>query len=252
MNKCWNAEFKYNYYVDLALNKIPQAQQYLKFGVRPIIQKSIENTLWDYPDLDKYIFQDGAQEHYISSSNNTDTQIIQIEGLDSEYRHITKQIQLQGQTTLSIGIWTRTFRAFNNNSTNLAGQIYVYEDTTVTNGIPDDPTKVRAYIDVNEQQTRMLIYTIPANYTGLLTDLSSSIGVKTDATIKYRFKIREFGKVFRTVVPWNISAPSPPFTFSPNIKGVLPEKTDIEVTVITEEQNISTSGLFFIELQRNN
>jgi len=185
-----------------------------------------ENMVYDYSS--------SADIDSISSSSGADTQEITIIGLDTNWDIVEQTATLNGQTRAALGTsLIRVFRAYNSNSTDLAGHVVVYPNTALTAGIPTDKSKIRVVIDPDNQQTLMAIYSIPDGKTGYLRDWYGSIaGANKSSNYIIRLKVREFGKVFRTK---HISALSDDGTSSYKHTFVEPEvfaaKTDIELTV---------------------
>ena len=172
-----------------------------KYGRNSDIDTATDpEDIWEYGGT--YTFPTVAAINYISSSDNTDTQQITVQGLDADYNFQSITVDLVGQTKTQIGTeetWIRIFRAFNSDSTEFAGQVYVYEDDTVSGGIPQTASKVKATILAANQQTYMAIYTVPAGKTAYLLQKAYSMNdnnANTRALIDLR--IREFGGVFRS------------------------------------------------------
>lgn len=162
-----------------------------KFGSNNNISNQValnaQETIWD--GSNEYVFPNDAGEPLqVVSSSGTDTQEIVIQGLDENF--IKKEFigSLTGTTPVDIGIWSRVFRAYNNDSTNFAGIIDVKNATTSF-----------AKILVGNNQTLMCIYTIPSDKIGYLTKYSLSAQKPSSSSINFTAQIRtrEFDKVFR-------------------------------------------------------
>jgi hypothetical protein len=166
-----------------------------KFGSNPELShtKTDEETIWDGEGL--YIFpNDNGEPLQIKSSDNTDTQDIVVVGLDENFQEQSVTVTLTGTTSTNLdGSWSRVFRAYNNGSSDLAGDVIIHED--------QNASKVYAKILASNNQTLMAIYTIPANYTGyLLKHHCSAQNTDNSSSINFiiHIKTREYGKVFRT------------------------------------------------------
>lgn len=178
---------------DLILNQAKSSIH--KFGSNPNLSntKDQEETIWDGEDL--YTFPDDAGETLqIQSSDNNDSQEIVVMGLDENFEEKSETITLAGTTSTSLdGSWSRVFRAYNNGSTDLAGDVIIHKN--------DDPSTVYAKILASNNQTLMALYTIPANYTGyLLKHHCSAQNTDSSSSINFviHIKTRELSKVFRT------------------------------------------------------
>lgn len=201
-----NTNVNFNYVWDSAnANWVPQSennaslilgqakQSIHKFGSVVISDKTTEETIWDEGGL--YQFPDDNGENLeIKSSNDQDNQEIIIIGLDADFKEQTQSITLTGQESTSItGTWTRVFRAYNNGSQNLQGNVSIHKQ--------EDDTRIYAKILPQNNQTLMAVYTVPEDCAGYLmkyhcsaqnTDSSSS------ANVVIHIKTREYGKIFRT------------------------------------------------------
>ena len=219
-------------------------------------------TIWDGAndgsiDEMQYTYSTTAAIDSISSSNAGDTVDIEIQGLDGNYDLTTQTVTLTGQTRVALSTsLIRVFRLKNVGATDLAGNCYVYENTTISGGVPTDTTKVRAMIANGNNQTLMAVYTIPAGYTGYMRDwYCSSSGAKKDSAFVVDLFARPFGQVFqlkhRSAINDNGSTYIQHKYEEPE---KFTEKTDIEMRVTIAEASIteaSVSGGFDIVLIQN-
>jgi hypothetical protein len=197
-------------------------------------------TIWDAADGSgsaqyQYNYSSTADIDSISSSNAGDTQDIEIQGLDANYNLVTQTVTLNGQTTVILPTpLIRVFRMFNDNSTTLAGNVFLYTNgTATTGGVPNVTANIRAGIEVPNNQTLMAIYTVPAGKTAYMRDwyAATAAGNKS-ATYKVILKARNFGKVFRTKHVSSISDVAVnTYQHKYEEPEVFAEKTDIEMTV---------------------
>ena len=177
---------------DLILN---QAKSHIhKFGSIPsIADKTSEETIWDIGGLYQFPSDNGVSLS-ISSGDSDDTQEIVVIGLDENFNEKTEIANLNGFNDVPLnGLWTRVFRAYNNDSTNLIGSADVH--------LTGNSSIQYARVLSENNQTLMALYTIPANYTGYLLKFHCS-AQNTDSSSSVNFvihiKTREYGKVFRT------------------------------------------------------
>jgi hypothetical protein len=194
-------------------------------------------SVWDGADdanIDQmtYQYSSSADIDSLSSSNNGDTQDIEIQGLDSSYDVVTQTVTLTGQTRAALGTsLIRVFRMVNVNSTDNAGHIYCYVNSAITAGVPDDSTKVRAVIQPGNNQTLMAIYTIPAGFTGYMRNwFASTAGANKNSNYVIQVRARPFGEVFQlkhlSAISDNGSSAIQHVYEEPE---VFAEKTDIEI-----------------------
>jgi len=144
-------------------------QEYIhKFGINNDIGIDGNETVWTLGDT--YIFTTTPQPYVISSSNAND--IVEIQGeviiIDDggRYRVINYSVNIQGQAKVAIPtpngwLCVASNRAFNANGSPLLGDVYIYEDTVVTGGVPQVLSKVRSIIEQSREQTEQCVLTVP-------------------------------------------------------------------------------------------
>lgn len=139
-----------------------------KYGRNPAISAGTVEDIWSYGGTRTYM--SGNVALFASSSDDNDTVDITVQGLDASGDRQEQTIALTGETKVEIAgvTWSHVFRAWNSDSANLVGDVYIFEDDDLTDGVPDTATKVRAKVDLAKQQTHMAFYTIPSGYTGYL------------------------------------------------------------------------------------
>lgn len=176
-----------------------------------------------------------ADINRFSSSNDTDTQTIEVQGLDADWNLVTQEVILGGQLkkTLPTNL-IRVFRVRNLSSVALAGDVYIYvQGGGETLGKPDTDSYVRAKVLAGNNQTGMAKFTIPAGYTGYLTSFYASLlkgsGV-TAVAADIELYVREYGGLFRSMFQFGLQTTGKgthekKFDFP----ELLPAKTDIEV-----------------------
>jgi len=164
-----------------------------KFGSNNSISNQValnaQETIWD--GSNEYVFpDDNGEDMEVVSSSGSDNQNIVIQGLDENFQLKTLNTTLTGSNPVGIGTWSRIFRAYNDDSTNFAGNITINEV-----GQSIDYAKIL----IGNNQTLMCVYTIPADKIGYLTKYSLSAQKPSSASINFTAQIRtrEFGKVFR-------------------------------------------------------
>ncbi len=191
-------------FFEITQGNVEGASAVLKFGRNADIDTGGFEDVWEYGG--SYTFSSSAVPYHISSSDNGDTQIIELQLLTEDSNGNWNQeifnITLAGQTETTIVTPSgdnpiRIFRMKNVDSTDIAGIVYVYEDDTVVGGVPNTVNKIRATMS-STNQTLMAIYTIPSGKTGyvvsLFADMNRSV---TSGASDSRFCVRPFGGVFQ-------------------------------------------------------
>lgn len=218
-----------------------------KFGNAPDFDTTDnEVDIWDGADDSdinqmSYQFSTSADIDSISSSDASDTQDIEIQGLDEDYNLVTQTITLNGQNRVALTTnLIRVFRLKNVNSTNLADNVYCFVNTTLSSGVPVDTTKVRAMIHSENNQTEMAVYTIPAGKTGYMRDwYAATSGASKNSNFIIKLKARPFSKVFQLK---HKSALSDNGTSSYQHKYEEPEKFTEKTDIIMSAQMLAVGA----------
>lgn len=221
-----------------------------KFGRAPDFDTTDgDTTVWDgandaLTNEMQYNYSTTAIIDSIASSDNGDTQAIEIQGLDADYALTLQTVILTGQTRAALTTnLIRVFRMTNVGSVDLAGNAYCYEDTALTAGVPIDSTKVRAIILDGANQTGMAVYTVPAGKTGYLRQwFASSAGAKKTTNYLMKLRARPLGQVFQLKQSVAV-ADDAPYSYSFVEPEVLVEKTDIEMTAAATDTGITGSAI---------
>jgi hypothetical protein len=225
-------------------------EQVEKFGANPDIDiASDPEDIWDQGGT--YTFLSSSAVLYASSTDGSDTVDINVQGLDANWDMQEKSVTLTGTSQVAIGgSWMRVFRAFNEDSTNLAGDVYIAETDDTTAGVPDTATKIKAKIVLAKQQTLMAIYTVPNGYTAYMTRWYASQAVHKSSWAIIELQKRESGGVFRTQRHVGINSGGGSQWNEPlNIAIPFPGKTDIKVVVVevgADDQDIAAGFDMFI------
>lgn len=235
-----------------------------KFGDAPLFDvTSGFVAIWDGSDSAgiaayQYTYSTTNAIDSISSSDNGDTQDIEITGLYDDgagkwLKH-TQTITATGQTRKALDQpLIRIFRKRNVGSVDLVGNLYCYENTALLVGVPVDKTKVRSIIKIGNNQTEMALYTVASDETGYMRDwFASTSGARKTSVHVVRLTAREFGSVFQLKHKSSLVASG---TSSIHHKYEEPEvfleKTDIVMHANTDENDASISAGFDIVLIDN-
>lgn len=182
------------------------AQLVRQFGSSNLIDTAdVPVDIWSYADAEPvYTFPSNSGETlYISSSSALDTMQIQIIGLDADFREQIVTVAVTGQQKKEIsGTWTRVNKIINIGSSDVAGVVYVYTNTTVTLGVPQTNSAVKSLIENGFNESLFGIYSVPAGKTFYVTSYHLSCDAKNNNTFvnsTISFNVRfDPDKVFRT------------------------------------------------------
>jgi len=229
-----------------------------KFGNAPSIDTvdgfvdiwdGVDSTL-DTGKIASYTFSTTDDIDTVSSSDNGDTQDIEIQGLDVNWDIVTQVKTLTGQTKVSLDTpLIRVFRMQNIDSTDIAGAVYCYVDGDISAGVPDTATDVRAIINNGNNQTLMSIYSIPRGKTGYARSFYAAMATKKTSSSIINLKSRVFGSVFRlkNVSSLNTAGTSR-FQHTFVEPSVLTAKTDIIMSADTDTNDVAVGSGFDIVL----
>lgn len=235
------------------------------FGYNNIITTTSDpEDLWTQGGLYTFTDNDGTS-YYVSSSSISDTQelvftVLTADGLGNWNLEIFNQT-IAGQTKTLLtppsgNPIVRINRVLNNSNSNNIGDIYVYEDDTVTAGVPQTASKVRAKIMAGDNVTTQNIYTVPTGFVAFVykvetgMNFSGSPGAGTNfARFDYRF--RPFDKTFILAKEQScINLGSSNFTERRTFPDPLPAKTDFKITCREVSNTLgvwATTDLLLIE-----
>ena len=182
-------------------------QVFRNFGYNSDIDTTTNpEDIWDYGGL--YTFgSDSGETVRISSNSTGDTGSFTVQGLDENFLNKSVTLNLSGQTPVTVGTFSRVFRAFNAGSTDLNGNVYSYGTGTVTTGTPQSASMIRSMVKPVFQQTQMAIYTVPANYNAYICDVTCSSPRLANQTVAVEMHLdcRQFGKAFRTQLVFGVN-----------------------------------------------
>jgi len=172
-------------------------------GNRTNLQKGDSKVIWDLVDEDDYTFSTTAAIDSISSSNTLDAVDITILGLDENFLPVSQTILLDGQTRVALDTpLLRHNKSFNDSSVDLGGDVYIYENTAITAGKPNDTTKIRGFIDSFDQESLQAVYTVPGEKRAYILGTGANLSRKSEdqnvMKSEITLRVREFGKVFKT------------------------------------------------------
>ncbi len=217
-------------------------------------------TIWDGAEdaadweSMNYNYSTTADIDTISSTNTSDEQTVQIQGLDANWDLVTLDSTLDGQNKVTLDDpLVRIFRLKNTDSTDFEGHIIGYVNTDITDGCPDDKTTIRLVVHDSNNQTAMAIYTIPNNKTGYLRDwYASTAGARRDSTHVIKLIARPFGGVFQLKHTANVAIDGTGYIKHDYTEPeVFEAKTDIEMRANTDQNQAGIASGFDIVLVDN-
>ena len=227
-----------------------KAKSLLKFGKSAELSSDTMETVWSLGGHETYV-QDNLIDSIVSSGA-ADNEEIYIEchtvegtGTDQKFTFLTQTVTLNGQNRVPLPTpVARVSTAYNNNGTELTGSVYVYQETPLTNGVPQDLTKVHEHIPQGFQQSFKAATTFSNEDYYVLTGGFGSVSNKQAASVDFYLEVRAAGKIFRQGAA--ISASSTGGSWDLNLDPciIIPKNADIRITCETSTQGAVVFGSF--------
>lgn len=188
--------------LSLAAGNVTGCSSVHKFGEAQNIDADVDVDIWDgatlSTNLRTYAFSSSADIDRLSSSDDGDTQDIEVHGLNTDWDLVTQTITLTGQTPVALTTsLIRAFRLKNVGATDNAGVIYCFVNVATTAGVPNTITNTRAAIQVGLNQTLMAIYSVPRAVTGYMGQFYSVVSNRKDQISDIALFVRPFDGVFQ-------------------------------------------------------
>ena len=227
-----------------------KAKSLLKFGKSAELTSNTLETVWSYGGNETYISDNLIDS--ISSSNAADNEEIYLEchtvtgtGTDQKFTFMTQVVSLNGQNRVPLpSPVARVSTIYNNNGIELLGSVYVYQDTPLTNGVPQDRTKVHAHIAQGFQQSFKAATTFSDGDYYILTGGFGSVSNKQAASVDFYLEVRSAGKVFRQGAAVSASSTGGSWEINLDPCIIIPKNSDIRITCETATQNAVVFGSF--------
>lgn len=215
-----------------------------KFGFNTGIN-TVEETVWDAGGIYSYASTASAANIVSTSASDamagTGAQKVRIEGLDAEWKFQSVEVDLNGLGVVSTSeVWRRIFRAY----VTQAGALEVNAGDIIidTDGV------TRAQISIDQGQTLMAVYTVPAGLTGYVVNWSVGSGASlTNKYLDARLIVRKSTGVIQTKARTTLSNTTIVQPFEKAI--IVQSMDDIEIRAHTSSGSDEVSGTFSIVLQ---
>ena len=232
--------------IQVAAGRIPGASVIRKYGQVTLQSTTGLRDVWEfgsdvvgYGDADYVYPEDGsATITHFSSDNAADTGPFVVQGLlsDGTFKSQTKNLQGTTKVALDFPLW-RCFRAFDFQTTTtpvigegLSGNVYIYEDGDVTDGVPDDLSTVKSFVGAGQNQTLQAFYTVPSGCNGYLIWSRSALAQKGTASAVVQAWVRPYGYNFRLADTGAVNSTGTSVFQEMNaLLNSVPEKTDIMI-----------------------
>ena len=219
--------------LQVSRGQIPFHETVFKYGYNPLIINANE-TIWDVGGI--YAYPSSAVAMTATSASGASDSGVTgvIIGLDTNYNEVSEAFTLNGSGTYTTTqTFLRVYRAYITGATAPVGNINIANGGTTY-----------ARITAGENQTLMLVYTVPAGKTLYIDKGTATHGTDTaGAFMTVRFSVRSEGSVFRTAYKFDLIGDNIQFDFEYPLE--VPEKSDVEVRAIcSKNQNNAVAASF--------
>lgn len=226
-----------------------KAKSLVKFGKSGNLIADTLSTVWTVGGNETYVTDNTIE--YISSSSALDTQEITLEchtvsgtGVNSQFTFLTQTVTLNGQNPVALPTpVARVSHAYNSNGTELVGRVTVYENATLSGGVPTDASKIHIDIPAGSQGALKGATTFSNSDYYILTGGFGSVSKKQDASADFYLEVRTAGGVFIQTAaisassggPWNVE-------LDPAV--IIPKNADVRITADASANNTVVFGVF--------
>ena len=230
------------FYLQVARGQILEHATVFKFGFNPDVN-STEETIWDVGGI--YAYPSSAVAMTVTTdagtpANDNGVKVI-VFGLDEDYNEVNQEVTLAGSgTATTTQTFIRVFRAYVSGSQAPTGNL------NITNG-----GTTYARITVEENQTLMALWTVPAGYTGFLDHVNIATGTtNANQYITAQIIQRQLDGVFRVMMKQTLGSGGVA-DFLLRYPILVPEKTDVEVRAVSSGSSNLISANFSMVYIKN-
>lgn len=224
--------------LNVARGLVPGMTGVFKAGYNSAFANGSEESYWSHSELYPWSAWGAGGTLSCVSGSASDTGTLTISGLNSTtWETQTETITLSGTTpVVTTNSFVRLNYAHYNGSSPNVGEIHLNRNGTCV-----------GHIAPNTGIAQGAQYTIPAGYTGYVMQGTANIGKGNDG-IGY-FKYRPYGGSFQHAMTFLLYQSTFDYTFA--VPLALPEKTDMDVTLIASNSGTASSCEYSILLIAN-
>ena len=224
--------------INIALGNVTGMTQVFKHGYNPSFQNAVEESFWDGSVIYPWSAWSSTGTLSVVSTSGSDTGDLTIYGLDTDYAIQQETITLTGTTpVVTLNNWARVHEMSYTDGTPNVGTISATRGATVIS------TMLAGF-----GRTQQAQYTVPAGHTAFLFSGQANMGKGNDG--QGRFKYRLFGQTFQVAIVFLLYQNT--FDKKFTTPFVLPEKTDLDVTLIVGNSGTIASCNYDLILVDNN
>ncbi len=225
--------------LNVARGLIPGMSGIFKAGYNEAFVNGSEESFWSHSEIYPWSAWSTPGTLSLVSSSTSDTGTILIQGLNaSTFESQTETINLNGTTPVvtSLSYARLNYLHYSGTTNSNIGEIHANRNGTCVGHIAP-----QTGIAQGAQ------YTIPAGYTGYMLQGTANIGKGNDG--KGYFKYRPYGSSFQHAMTFLLYQSTFDYTFA--VPLPLPEKTDIDVTMIASNSGTAATCEYSLLLIAN-
>lgn len=225
----------------------------LKFGRNSDMTLDTLETIWELGGNETYVPFDGTNPiDKASSSNSGDNAVIRYEyhtqagtGANTEFTFGIGQFTLNGQAKVDLPVaCARVSRAYVVSGT-LNGDLYIYEDGSLTAGVPQDLTTVHITIlgSLGQTQSYKAATTFSNTDYFIATGGFVSVNRKQAGGVDFQLQVRQVNSVFRPVARIALESSAQDtvqISFLPY--AIVPRNADIRVVGVSSASGVEADA----------
>ena len=228
----------------------------LKFGRNSDMSLDTLETIWNLGGNEVYVPFDGTNPiDTVSSSSTSDTTTITIEGhtqsgtgTNTQFTFVIQTAVLNGQNKVTLTTpLARVSRMYVNADTALVGDVYVYEDGTITGGVPTDLTTAHITIkgSIGDTQSFKAATTFSNTDYFICTGGFVSVNRKQAGAVDFQLQVRRVGGVFRPVARLSLNSAAQD-TVQINLLpyAIVPKNADVRIVGTSNANGMEADASF--------
>lgn len=211
-------------------------------GIKNGLSSSVFEDIWNV-DSSNEVFPSDNIIDTISSSSALDLTPVFIRGYTINNNKLTPQNQvaiLQGNSKFPLLVPLARVETMSNvSSVNWNGDIYLYEDTAITAGVPDDDSKIHLKGDAIDNTGIKTSASTSDNEYAVITDVSGYISRTQSTFIDFKLQVAPVGSIFSTRFQWTASSNGNSGDIPLPVPLIIPPNNDFRIIGISGAGNDS-------------
>lgn len=183
-----------------------------------------------------------------TAANNASDLVIEGHTIDPDgnLTFVEQPVALNGQNQVTLTTpLARATRAYNNDTADLTGPVYVYEDDTTTAGVPDTSTLVHLMIRTGQNQSEKASTSVSSTDYWIITGVYASVLDKAGSPlVDADLETREIGKVFRKRFDFGVNNSGVKILSGKPYQIIRPN-TDVRIRAVSSAANTEVSAGIF-------